>query len=159
MAKRAGVLSCGGICCRRDHDQARSRAIDWLRIAPEKGQESVVSAPHGPLESEWEEVAPGISCNLLATDAEKDRVSMLVRLAPGAAYPPHRHAGVEELYLLDGELMIDDKTLRPGDYNRALPGTGDQRVWSETGCTCVLLTFTGMSFADVVSRSYRPSLY
>jgi DNA-binding NarL/FixJ family response regulator/quercetin dioxygenase-like cupin family protein len=123
-------------------NQARSGAIDWLRIASEKGQEWVVSAPHGPLESEWEEVAPGISCNLLATDAEKDRVSMLVRLAPGAAYPPHHHAGVEELYLLDGELMIDDKTLHPGDYNRALPGTGDQHVWSETGCTCVLLTST-----------------
>ena len=29
---------------------------------------------------------------------------MLVRLAPGAAYPPHRHAGVEELHLLEGEL-------------------------------------------------------
>jgi anti-sigma factor ChrR (cupin superfamily) len=87
-------------------------------------------------------VAPGISCNLLATDAEKDRVSMLVRLAPGAAYPPHRHSGVEELYLLDGKLMIDDKTLYPGDYNRAEPGTGDQHVWSDTGCTCVLLTST-----------------
>ena len=123
-------------------NQARSRAIDWLRIAPAKGQESVVSAPQGPLESDWEEVAPGISCNLLATDAEKERVSMLVRLAPGAAYPPHRHAGVEELYLLDGELTIDDKTLHPGDYNRALPGTGDQHVWSESGCTCVLLTST-----------------
>jgi DNA-directed RNA polymerase specialized sigma24 family protein len=105
-------------------NQARSRAIDWLRIAPQKSQESVVSAPHGPLESEWEEVAPGISCNLLATDAEKDRVSMLVRLAPGAAYPPHRHAGVEELYLLDGVLMIDDKT-----NNRAEPGTGDHPSW------------------------------
>jgi anti-sigma factor ChrR (cupin superfamily) len=67
---------------------------------------------------------------------------MLVRLAPGAAYPPHRHGGVEELYLLDGELMIDDKKLYPGDYNRAEAGTADQHVWSETGCTCVLLTST-----------------
>jgi len=112
------------------------------RIAAEKGQESGASTPHGPPESEWEEVGAGISCKLLATDTEKDRVSMLVRLAPGAAYPPHRHAGVEELYLLDGELVIDDKTLHPGDYNRAEPGTGDQLVWSETGCTCVLLTST-----------------
>lgn len=112
------------------------------RIAAEQGQESVASAPHGPPEPEWKEVAPGISCKLLATDAEKDRVSMLVRLAPRAAYPPHRHAGVEELYLLDGELMIDDKTLHPGDYNRAEPGTSDQHVWSETGCTGVLLTST-----------------
>jgi anti-sigma factor ChrR (cupin superfamily) len=115
--------------------------LAW-RIAAETGQELVVPAPQGRAEPEWEEAAPGISCKLLATDTERDRVSMLVRLAPGAAYPPHRHAGVEELYLLHGELMIDDKKLYPGDYNRAEAGSADQRVWSETGCTCVLLTST-----------------
>jgi len=67
---------------------------------------------------------------------------MLVRLAAGAEYPPHTHAGVEELYLLDGELWIDHRKLYPGDYNRAEPGTSDERVWSETGCTCVLVTST-----------------
>jgi len=67
---------------------------------------------------------------------------MLVRLAPGVAYPPHTHAGIEELYLLHGELMIEDRTLYPGAYNRAEPGTGDQFVWSGTGCMCVLLTST-----------------
>jgi anti-sigma factor ChrR (cupin superfamily) len=71
-----------------------------------------------------------------------DRVSMLVRLAPGGEYPPHSHAGVEELHLLQGELLIDDRKLCPGDYNRAEPGTADKRVWSETGCTCVLITST-----------------
>jgi quercetin dioxygenase-like cupin family protein len=91
---------------------------------------------------EWEEVAPGISCKLLATDEEHDHVSMLVRLAPGANYPPHRHAGVEELHLLDGELMIGDRKLYPGDYNRAEPHSTDYRVWSQTGCTCVLVTST-----------------
>jgi anti-sigma factor ChrR (cupin superfamily) len=91
-------------------------------------------------EPEWKQVAPGISCKLLATDVANERVSMLVRLAPGVAYPPHTHAGVEELHLLDGELWIDDRKLYPGDYNRGEPGTGDSRVWSETGCTCVLLT-------------------
>ena len=79
---------------------------------------------------------------MLANDEERHVVSMLVRLAPGGEYPPHAHAGVEELHLLDGELWIDDRKLYPGDYNRAEPGTGDQRVWSETGCTCVLITST-----------------
>ena len=65
---------------------------------------------------------------------------MLVRLAPGADYPSHRHAGVEELHLLHGELRVDQKTLYPGDYIRAEAGTVDRRVWSQTGCTCVLLT-------------------
>jgi hypothetical protein len=46
------------------------------------------------------------------------------------------------LHLLHGELRIDDRTLYPGDYNRAEPGTMDRRVWSETGCTCVLITST-----------------
>lgn len=92
------------------------------------------------VEPEWEEAAPGISCKLLATDTEKHMVSMLVRLAPGTEYPPHTHAGVEELHLLEGELWIDERKLHPGDYNRAEPGTSDKRVWSETGCTCVLMT-------------------
>jgi anti-sigma factor ChrR (cupin superfamily) len=110
------------------------------RIAAETGKPPVMPAPAPRVEPEWEEAAPGISCKLLATDAERDRVSMLVRLAPGTDYPPHRHAGVEELHLLDGELMVDDRKLHPGDYIRAEPGTVDQRVWSETGCTCVLIT-------------------
>jgi hypothetical protein len=46
------------------------------------------------------------------------------------------------LYLLYGELWIEHRKLYPGDYNRAEPGTSDQRVWSETGCTCVLITST-----------------
>lgn len=93
-------------------------------------------------EPDWEDAAPGLSYKVLARDVENERVSMLVRLAPGAVYPPHSHAGVEELYLLDGELFIDDRKLFPGDYNRAEFGTGDQHVWSERGCTCVLLTST-----------------
>jgi anti-sigma factor ChrR (cupin superfamily) len=112
------------------------------RIATESGQQPVMPAPQPQAESDWEEAATGLTYRVLAVDTENDRVSLLVRLAPGAAYPPHRHAGVEELYLLHGELWIDDKKLYPGDYNRAEPGTADQRVWSETGCTCVLLTST-----------------
>ena len=106
------------------------------RIGADVGQPPVSPAP----EAEWEDVAPGISVKLLATDAENRRVSMLVRLAPGADYPPHRHAGIEELHLLDGVLMVDERKLYPGDYSRAEAGTVDRRVWSETGCTCVLIT-------------------
>jgi quercetin dioxygenase-like cupin family protein len=112
------------------------------RIAEETGEEPVLAPTQLPAKPEWEEAAPGISCKLLATDTEKNRVSMLVRLAPGTDYPPHHHAEVEELYLLHGELMIDDKKIYPGDYIRAEADSVDHRVWSESGCTCVLLTST-----------------
>jgi anti-sigma factor ChrR (cupin superfamily) len=125
-------------------DVLRPSASLWgrlaRRIAAETGEEPVLPATRQYSEPEWEEAAPGIYCKLLATDRERDRVSMLVRLAPGVAYPPHSHAGLEELHLLHGELWIEDRKLYPGDYNRAEPGTADQRVWSETGCTCVLIT-------------------
>ena len=116
------------------------------RIAEETGKEPVLPpvcpSKQAWSEPEWQQVAPGIECKLLATDMERHRVSMLVRLAPGASYPAHTHAGVEELHLLDGELWIDEKKLVPGDYNYGAPGAGDARVWSETGCTCILLTST-----------------
>lgn len=113
------------------------------RIAGETGDEPVLRPPlRRSDEPVWREAAPGIFCKLLATDTERQRVSMLVRLAPGTDYPPHRHAGIEELHLLDGELMVDDKKLDPGDYIRAEAGSMDRRVWSETGCTCFLLTST-----------------
>jgi anti-sigma factor ChrR (cupin superfamily) len=112
------------------------------RIAMEVGGTPVAPQPQGWTEPEWDEVSPGIFCKLLANDEEAHRVSMLVRLLPNVEYPPHTHAGVEELHLLDGELWIDDRKLHPGDYNRAQAPTGDKRVWSETGCTCVLITST-----------------
>ena len=112
------------------------------RLAAETGGDAVLPQARQWHEPAWQAVAPGIECKLLATDEERHRVSMLVRLAPGAEYPPHTHSGVEELHLLHGELWIDDRKLHPGDYSRAEPGTSDRRVWSETGCTCVLVTST-----------------
>jgi len=127
-------------------DVLRPSQLLWGRLAERIAVESGTAAlePSMPqhAEPEWENVAPGIWCKLLSTDTENDRVSMLVRLGPGVEYPPHTHAGLEELHLLDGELWINDRKLYPGDYNRAEPGTADKRVWSETGCTCVLITST-----------------
>jgi len=116
------------------------------RIAAETGRAPVLPTASEWRDPEWEEVTPGIFCKILATDGERDRVTMLVRLLPGVSYPAHTHAGVEELHLLDGELWIEDRLLYPGDYNYGTPGGSDQRVYSETGCTCVLIT----SLSDVL---------
>ena len=118
------------------------------RIAAETGGDAIVPPVPSWDGPAWEEVAPGIFCKLLATDTRAHRVSMLVRLLPGVEYPAHIHAGLEELFLLDGELWIDDRKLYPGDYNRAEAPSGDKRVWSETGCTCVLITST----QDILGR-------
>ena len=156
-AAEAHIASCPD--CQRELESLRpvvDRLVSWptdvlrpptslqarlsLRIAEETGKEPVPPPARRWSEPDWEQVAPGIECKLLATDTERHRVSMLVRLAPGASYPPHTHAGVEELHLLDGELWIDERKLFPGECNYGVPGAGDDRVWSQTGCTCVIVT-------------------
>jgi quercetin dioxygenase-like cupin family protein len=158
-AAEAHIASCPD--CQRELESLRpvvDRFVSWptdvlrpprslqgrlaLRIAEVTGTQPVPPPARQWSGPEWEQVAPGIECKLLASDTERHRVSMLVRLAPGASYPAHTHAGVEELHLLDGELFIDGRKLVPGDYNYGAPGAVDHRVWSETGCTCVLVTST-----------------
>ncbi len=162
-ATEAHLVSCWQ--CRRELDSLRpviDEFISWptdvlrppaelqAQLAHRLAAKPGAGAGAGPtfpaaarwVEPQWEKVAPNIECKLLASETETHRVSMLVRLAPGGEYPPHTHAGVEELHLLDGELWIDDRKLYAGDYNRAEPGTADKRVWSATGCTCVLMTST-----------------
>jgi anti-sigma factor ChrR (cupin superfamily) len=156
---RKHIASCSD--CQREVESLRpvlDRFVSWptdvlrpttslqarlaLRIAEETGEQPVLPLASQWSEPEWEQVAPGIECKLLATDTARHRVSMLVRLAPGARYPAHTHAGIEELHLLDGELRVDERKLLSGDYNYGAPGAGDEHVWSETGCTCVLVTST-----------------
>ena len=156
-AAEAHIAACAE--CRRELESLRpvvDRFVAWptdvlrptaslperlaRRIAAERGTQPMLPPAQRWSEPEWEQVAPGIQCKLLATDTERHRVSMLVRLAPGASYPAHTHAGTEELHLLDGELWIDERKLLPGDYNYGAPGAGDDRVWSKTGCTCLLVT-------------------
>lgn len=132
-------------------DVLRPSAAIWDRLLERIDSEASKSSQPATLrnwrEPDWEQAAPGISCKLLATNTEQDRVTMLVRLDPNVEYPPHTHSGAEELHLLHGELWIDNRKLYPGDYYRAEPGSKDKRVWSETGCTCVLIT----SPSDVLS--------
>jgi anti-sigma factor ChrR (cupin superfamily) len=118
----------------------------WERLAERIAKDAGTPPVSLPLElsvkPQWEEAAPGIHVKILARNDEKNSVSMLVRLDAGAEYPGHKHAGVEELHLLDGTLKVDDRTLHPGDFIHAEEGSVDHRVWSDTGCTCFLMTST-----------------
>ena len=109
-AAEAHIASCPD--CQRELESLRpvvNRFVSWptdvlrptaslqarlaLRIAEETGKQPVLPPARQWSEPEWEQVAPGIECKLLATDAERHRVSMLVRLAPGASYPSAHSCG------------------------------------------------------------------
>ena len=62
----------------------------------------------------------------------------LFRMAPGTTTEAHRHAGDEEFYVLDGDLVDNDGTrYEPGDLVWMKEGT-EHHSYSENGCTLVV---------------------
>lgn len=47
----------------------------------------------------------------------------LLKMAPGCAYPAHRHEQGEDVYVLEGELLVGTERLGPGDYLYSPPGS------------------------------------
>ena len=51
----------------------------------------------------WKETKhPGIAIKFFRDDPESGDATVLIRMAPGKGYPPHRHNGVEEIYVVQG---------------------------------------------------------
>jgi anti-sigma factor ChrR (cupin superfamily) len=75
----------------------------------------------------------GVECALLFLDEVTRMRSMLVKAAAGVVYPLHEHRGVEEIYMLEGDLIIDDRTYLAGDYIRSHPNSMHAPS-THTGC-------------------------
>jgi anti-sigma factor ChrR (cupin superfamily) len=94
--------------------------------------------------SGWEDTAvPGVRLRVLALDAAADRFTALVRMAPGAAYPGHRHGGPEECFVLEGDLRHGAQVMRAGDYEWA-PAGSDHGPQTTAG-GCLLLIHSSLS--------------
>jgi len=88
----------------------------------------------------WQESGfEGIQVRRLFVDRERSTVSMLVRMAAGARYPRHRHAAVEEVYMIEGDLHVSGTVLLAGDYQRADLDSFHGAQWTEKGCTAFII--------------------
>jgi putative transcriptional regulator len=92
-----------------------------------------------PDELPWQSVAPGISYKTLSEDATRKYSTSLVRMDAGAFYSSHHHAGIEELFLLSGDLHLENQVMRAGDYCRADSGSIHGESFSDTGCLFLMV--------------------
>ncbi|MEG3846903.1 cupin domain-containing protein [Microcoleus sp. herbarium19] len=76
---------------------------------------------------------PGISIGRLFADKEKREITCLLRLEPGIQFPLHRHRGVEEIFMLEGDLVVEGEVCYQGDYIRSLPGSTHAPI-TQGGC-------------------------
>lgn len=116
----------------------RSKLLDRLPAGPPP---FVRRADEGSWEA-WR--IPGAARRVLFVDRHNRRATLLLRLAPGGQVPAHRHRGVEELYILEGDIQdADGNVLRAGDYQRSEAGTTHARLWSVSGCTALMIASLG----------------
>jgi|SRR5208337_29434 len=88
----------------------------------------------------WEETAiKGIESKVLFRDAANGMVTVLVRMAPGTSAPRHRHAAVEESYVLEGDVTISGVEMKPGDYCRAEPRSVHTGISTRGGCQFITI--------------------
>ncbi|NJK68370.1 MAG: cupin-like domain-containing protein [Microcoleus sp. CSU_2_2] len=80
---------------------------------------------------------PGISIGRLFTDKEKREITCLMRLEPGIEFPLHRHAGVEEIFMLEGDLVVEGEVCHQGDYIRSVPGSTHSPI-TQGGCLLLI---------------------
>jgi quercetin dioxygenase-like cupin family protein len=101
----------------------------------ERGDRFVVRQDEGA----WHEVGiPGIQVRQLAVDPAAARVTMVIRMAPGTRYPPHRHGGREECYVLAGDLRHGDQVMTAGDFEVAEEDAIHGWQWTEGGCLLLI---------------------
>ncbi|WP_332997687.1 cupin domain-containing protein [Microcoleus sp. A006_D1] len=84
---------------------------------------------------------PGISIGKLYIDKKKREITCLMRLEPGGTFPLHRHAGSEEVLVLEGDLIVEGEVCRQGDYIRSVPGSTHSSL-TQGGCLLLMKTST-----------------
>lgn len=118
----------------------------WRRWAAEGGGGLYTCRAN---EGQWESLPlPGIQIRRLFSDPENDRATMLVRMAPGSAYPRHVHAGAEECFVLEGDLHVAGTVLRAGDYQRAAADSTHGVQHTEGGCLLLIVSSLSDELVD-----------
>lgn len=85
----------------------------------------------------WQPFKDGVAIKVLRENA--GTLSYLLRLAPGAVLPPHRHPQDEECIVLDGRLRVGRRIeIGPGSYHLAHGGALHATISTETGATIFL---------------------
>jgi quercetin dioxygenase-like cupin family protein len=122
-------------------DDLEGRLFDALELAPPEESSPLSKDSNDNLflsvrfqDIEWQaHPVPGVEVSILHTDSIAQRISGVLKAAPGMQYPLHRHAGVEEIFMISGDLRVGTEIYGPGDYLRSCPGSV-HAPHSQDGC-------------------------
>lgn len=82
----------------------------------------------------------GVRFRTLCSDRKANRRTIVLQMDPGTELPDHDHAGMEEVYVVSGDLRIGDERLGAGDYFRIGAGAEHGTPRTTGGCTCIIVS-------------------
>lgn len=90
-------------------------------------------------EGEWHALAPRVSCKVLNTDSQTGLITSLIKLEPGGCLPRHRHLGIEQTLVMEGDCRVNGEVFYPGDFRLRPADTEDTEVTTEQGTIILLI--------------------
>lgn len=90
-------------------------------------------------EGEWKQAFQGVFIKNLFVDERRGTVTTLFRMEPGSQIPRHLHHGVEECFVLEGDVRAGDKMLGPGDYHCAMADSVHERLSTVNGALFLIV--------------------
>jgi quercetin dioxygenase-like cupin family protein len=91
-------------------------------------------------EGDWIKFEKGVQIKFLFRDPYNKTVTTLMRLRPGSTLPRHKHAGVEQCYVIEGDMVLEGVTYNAGDFFCAMPGTIHEPITSTQGGLVLLVS-------------------
>jgi anti-sigma factor ChrR (cupin superfamily) len=90
-------------------------------------------------EGTWRELIAGVLVKSLFVDPDSGVATSLVRMLPGTSLPAHKHLGVEQFFILEGDCNVAGQKLGPGDYHRAEKGSIHETTCTVNGTLFLLI--------------------
>lgn len=94
-------------------------------------------------EGEWKKATEGIFIKQLFADKARGTVTSLYKMLPGTYVPAHRHLGVEECYIIEGDFHSHDEDFGPGDFTIAMKESIHRTLYTKNGALLLIISHEG----------------
>ena len=132
----------------------KDRLFAQLELEPP--EPTPAPSPHFAVRSQdlnWQpHPTPGVMIAIVHTDEVKREIVGFLKADPGVRYPFHRHAAIEEIFMLEGDLRIGDEVYGAGDYIRSAPGSAHAPS-TQGGCRFFFHTSMDDDYSELIPAS------
>ncbi len=98
-------------------------------------------------EGEWLQPYEGVFLKPVFENKKNGTSTYLLKMNPNTRTTLHRHPGIEECVVIEGDFHVDGKDLSAGDYHCALEGSIHERPGT-TGGALVLIVANGYELLE-----------